>query len=147
MGALLLSSGCPGPSASDGDPWIELGVGRQAWEPFGEDAELVFGSQGGWHVDLALRFGGWEPDELALEYLAVDVETDEQVSYLTTAVLSEASVLVGDDAWERVGDRVVFEIESDDEVLGRAVRFEVVATHGEVELEDEATANVVDEVP
>lgn len=144
---MLLSSGCPAPPASLGDPWIELGVGRQAWEPFGEDAELVFGSQGGWHVDLALRFGGWEPDGVALEYRAVAVETDEQVSYLTTAVLSEASVLADDDAWERVGDRVVFEIESDDEVLGRAVRFEVLASRGDVELQDEVTAELVDEIP
>ncbi len=146
-GALLLSSGCSGAPASEGDPWIELGVGRQAWEPIGPDVELVFGPQGGWHVDLALRFGGWDPDGLALEYRAVDVETDEPISFLTTAVLSEASVLSGEEAWERVGDRVVFDIDSDEDVLARAVRFEVLASHGELELQDGATANVVDEIP
>ncbi len=96
---------------------------------------------------MALRFGGWEPDGLALEYRAVDPETDEPISYLTTAVLTEASVLAGEDGWERVGDRVVFDIDSDAEVLARAVRFEVGASRGEVELRDSATATVVDEVP
>ncbi len=143
---LLLSSGCAVTTDTPVDPWIELGVGQQSWQPFEEDVELVFGSQGGWHVDLTLRFGGWGPDGLELEYQAVDVEADEVISYLTTATLSEASVLPDADGWQRVGDRVVFEIASDGEVLGRSTRFEVVATDGEREVRDSATGVVVDEV-
>lgn len=140
---LLLSSGCPAPE----EPWIELGAGLDAWEPLGAEVELVFGPQGGWHVDVCLLFGGWGPDGLALTYRGIDAETGEQVTWETGAELTSTSVLVTGDGWERVGDRVVFQIDSDDEVIGRDLRLEVVATDGERELADEGTTTVVDEVP
>jgi hypothetical protein len=125
------------------DPWIELGTGQLTWEELGADIELVYGSQGGWHVDVALRSGGWDADGIELSYRALDAETDELISFETTALLDEDRVLPIDGGWERVGDRVVFDVLSDAEVLGRTVRLVVDATDGDAALEDAGTVTIV----
>ena len=135
----LASTGC----ATAEDPWIELGTGHLAWEALGEEIELVYGSQGGWHVDVTLRAGGWAPDGIELSYRALDAETDALISFETSALLDEDRVLQIDGGWERVGDRVVLDVTSDADVLDREVRLEVSATDGDLALSDERAATVV----
>lgn len=135
----LASTGCAAP----GDPWIELGTGHLAWEALEEEVELVYGSQGGWHVDVTLRAGGWAADGIELSYTGLDAETDALISFETFALLDEDRVLRVEGGWERVGDRVVFDVTSDAEVLGRQVQLVVMATDGDLELTDERTATVV----
>ncbi|MCB9676412.1 MAG: hypothetical protein H6737_14915 [Alphaproteobacteria bacterium] len=139
---LSILAGCKGGD----DPWIELGTGLSAFEPL-EDAgtiELVQGVQGGWHVDTALRFGGFGPDGVRLQYRATDVD-GAVISYTTEAFLSEALVRpFGDEGFERLGDRVVFDIPSADTVIGQTVILEVLASEGDLQLHDDRTLGVVD---
>ncbi len=135
----LASGGC----ATAEDPWIELGTGHLAWEALEEEVELVYGSQGGWHVDVTLRAGGWAAGGIELSYRALDMETDALISFETLALLDEDRVLRTDGGWERVGDRVVFDVTSDADVLGRRVRLVVSATDGDLALTDEGTTTVV----
>jgi hypothetical protein len=98
-------------------------------------------------MDAALLFSGLGPDGVVLTYEAFFAETNEPVSYMTQATLSEASVLPSDDAWERVGDRVVFDIGSPDDVVGVTIILSVTATLTDQIWTDERQLVVVDDVP
>ena len=115
--------------ASDGvfgDPWLELGTGTTAFASDGDAAPLIAGIQGGWHVDAGVAFGGFGPDGVVLVYEAVDTNAD-RVSFVTQAQLSEGSVLEAEDGWHRVGDRIVLDIASEDEVVGSELILKVTA--------------------
>lgn len=136
-------------SASDGvfgDPWVELGTGTASFEPLdeGQDIELVAGPQGGWHLDAAVWFDGFGPGGVTLVYEAVDVEA-ERVSYVTQAELIEANVVEADEGWHRVGDRIVLDIDSTDEVVGDALILRVTAQLEGQTWSDERRVVVVDE--
>ena len=128
-----------------GDPWIELGTGVVAFEPLpdGSDIELVAGPQGGWHLDLALRFDGFGPGGLVLRYEAVATDATP-VSFVTTAAVQEASVLQEDDGFLRLGDRVVLDIANADEVVGLEVIVRVTAELDGQTWSDERRVTVVD---
>jgi len=130
-------------------PWLQLGAGLEAFETVdaGDSVELVHGPQGGWHVDLALRFGGFGPDGVLLRYLALDPESDSELSFATEAVLQERLVRPIDGGWERLGDRVVFDIDAADEVVGTAVLIEVTASWDGESWTDSVEARVADEDP
>ena len=136
----------PDPDGVFGDAWIELGTGRTGFEPLseGDPVELVAGIQGGWHVDVSVHFGGFGPAGIQLLYSAVDAD-GQPVSFVTPAVLSEAGLLDGgEDTWVRVGDRVVFDIQSDDEVVGDEIVLRVTAKLGDQTWSDERRVRVVD---
>ncbi|MFT5457277.1 MAG: hypothetical protein ACI9K2_003770 [Myxococcota bacterium] len=132
-----------------GDPWIELGAGLAAFEPLadGDTVELIAGHQGGWHVDVSVRGGDFGPDGVVLAYDALDATSAESVSFDTRALLSAASVLPLDDGWERVDDRIVFDIASAEEVVDRAVVLRVTASLGGLTWSDERSVTVVDLEP
>ena len=132
-----------------GDPWVELGAGLDTFEPLadGGDIELVAGHQGGWHVDVAVRAGGFGPDGVVLTYEALDASTAESLAFDTLARLGEASVLPLDDGWERVDDRIVFDVPAAEEVIGRSVVLRVTATLGGGAWSDERRVTVVDTEP
>ncbi len=137
------------PSGEDtvfGDPWVELGTGAAAWEPLQDDAsvELVAGSQGGWHIDVGLWFGGFGPSGIELVYEAVGVDA-ERISFVTYAEVYETSVLAADDGWYRVGDRVVLDVASPDEIVGETIIVRVTAALGDQTWSDERRVIVVDD--
>lgn len=58
------STGCKGPCGTSSDPTLELGLGLTEFQPIEADtvATLVYGSQGGQHLDLAIRATGFDGD-------------------------------------------------------------------------------------
>lgn len=129
-----------------GDPWIELGTGRSAFEPIAElgPVELVAGIQGGWHVDASLRFGGFGPHGIVVVYEVVD-EGAQSISFATQASLSAASVLKDGEGWVRVGDRVVLDIADPTEVVGKTAILRATAALGDQTWSDERTITIVDD--
>jgi hypothetical protein len=128
------------------DAWIELGTGRATFEPLaeGDAMELVAGPQGGWHVDVALRFGGLEPEGLELVYDAVDAE-GAPISFTTRAFVVEESLLADGDDWIRVGDRIVLDIESPADVVDTEAIVRVTAELAGQTLADERRIAIVDD--
>ena len=143
--ALQCLCGCDGEQQQPA--WLELGAGLEAFESLaeGDTVELVHGSQGGWHVDLALRFGGFGPDGVHLRYGALDPATGSEISFVTEALLQERLVRPIDEGWERLGDRVVFDIAAADEVLDTEVLIEVTASADDDSWSDSRGVLVVDE--
>lgn len=130
-------------------PFVELGTGRLQWEPLGRpgEVELVAGPQGGWHVDLTLRATALDPDGLTLRYHAYNPGTRTSLSYETTATLSPDNVVWTDAGWDRVGDRVVFDIAAAAEVVNTTVCI-AVDVHGDAFAGgDERCVLVVDVLP
>ena len=137
----------PGDSAGVfGDPWVTLGVGLSSWSPVeqGDSIELVAGPQGGWHLDVALWFGGFGPGGVELSYEALN-SSAERVSFVTRAELFEASVIPTDEGWHRVGDRIVLDIQGVHEVLGEELILRVTASLDGQTWSDEVAVLVVDE--
>ena len=136
----------PPPSdAATGDGWVELGAGIASFTPLadGDAVELVAGLQGGWHVDTAIRFGGFGPDGVHLVYEAVDTDA-RRVSYVTEATTGAASVQPDGDGYTRVGDRIVFDIDGPDDVVGATLYLRVTAAIGDVTVSDEREVVIVD---
>ncbi len=127
-------------------PWIEVGLGLTAWEPAsdGDPAPLVYGAQGGWHLDVAARFGGFRLTEHALTWQAYDAASGAPVAFATNARITERSVQAEEDGWLRLGDRVVFDVGAPAEVADREV--DVTATFGldGSNVEDRLRVRVVD---
>lgn len=136
------------PGGVAGEPWIELGTGVSAYAPLvdGDDLELVAGLQGGWHLDVTVRFGGFGPDGVLLVYGALS-DAAEPISYATEASLRSRSVIADADGWVRVGDRIVLDIADPSEVLGRTAVVRVTGDLGDVTVSDERTVTIVDDVP
>jgi hypothetical protein len=144
--------GEPSPSfvvgaAATGAGWVTLGAVATSFVDLadGDPMELVAGPQGGYHVDVALRFGGMGPGGVVLSYDAVDPATTERVSFVTEGTVTAASVAALDDGWERLGDRVVFDVRSPDEVVGRELVLRVTASLGGFAVSDERAVVIVDE--
>ena len=136
----------PGSMGVFGEAWIELGAGLQSFEALsdGDSIELVAGIQGGWHVDVSLRFSGVGPEGILLRYEAFDL-SGQSISYETQALLSEKSLLPDGDGWQRVGDRIVLDILSPSEVVGTEVRLAVNATLDGESWSDERKVTIVDD--
>lgn len=113
-----------------GPPWLELGSGLSEFIPVsdGDPLPLVYGIQGGWHIDTAARLGGVDLDGAFLTYNAFDPDNDALLNYSYDAYLSEALLQELDDGWLRLGDRVVFDVASDDDILDRTIQIEVTLT-------------------
>ena len=131
-----------------GTPTVQLGTGTAAYETLeeGDTIELVAGIQGGWHVDATVACEGVEPDGVTLAYDAVSVE-GERVSFTTQALLASESVLDTEPGWQRVGDRIVFDIGDPSDVVGQTVIVRVTATLGQASWSDELSVVVADDDP
>lgn len=143
-------AGSPSPEPVDpGPPWLEVGAGSTAFEPLadGDAIELVQGPQGGWHVDVAARFGGMSPDGLTLSYRAFDGETGAEVAYPIVSALNEDRVLHGPDGYVRTGDRVVFDIDGPADVVGREVEIRIEARGPGAEADADVLVEIADALP
>jgi len=76
--ALPLLLACTGPAQS-GEVTLELGTGERAFETLdeGETLELVYGPQGGYHVWVSVRGGGFSSDRVLLEVDVVPLSATE----------------------------------------------------------------------
>ncbi len=128
-----------------GEGWIELGTGMLAFEALneGDSIELVAGIQGGWHVEVALRFAGFGPQGVHLSYEGFDA-MGESISYETQALLSPKSLLPEGEGWQRVGDFIVLDIASPEEVVGSQVVLKVQASFEDKSWLDERSVTIVD---
>lgn len=138
----LLALGCAEdspPAESAPVESIELGAGLSAFSSVedGDALPLVHGLQGGWHVDVALRAWGISPEGVQLNYQAVDSVDGALLSHPTEATLDARRVRELEDGWERLGDRVIFDVSSAGEVLGRELVLEVVLTGVATTLHDQ----------
>lgn len=129
-----------------GTPTVSLGTGTDGFSELGDgdSVELVSGLQGGWHVDVAVWGDGFEPDGVTLVYDAVTSD-GERVSFATQAGLQSESVLDAESGWIRVGDRVVFDIDSAADVVGETVIVRVAATLGQASWTDEVRLLILDD--
>jgi hypothetical protein len=145
VSVLLAVTGCS--DVDSGPPWIELGAGLDSFRSLseGDSLSLVHGAQGGWHIDLALRFGGFGPDGVHLSYSASDPENGDELSFVTEALLQERLVSPVDQGWERLGDRLVFDVDSADQVIDQELLIEVVVSHDEQQWSDSQRVLVVDQ--
>jgi hypothetical protein len=141
----------PSPSIAVGDAtggagWVRLGAGGTSFIPLadGDPVELVAGPQGGFHVDVGLQFGGFGPGGVVLSYDAVDPATAQRVSFVTEGLTTAASVTVSEDGWERLGDRVVLDVRTADEAVGRELVLRVTGSVDGAAASDERRVVIVD---
>ena len=144
-------AGDPSPSTreaevapGEGAPELSLGTGLFDFIPLEEsgEIELVAGLQGGWHVDAAVRFSGFGPDDVILYYEALD-DSANVISHTTSASLSASQIIVDDGDFVRLGDRVVFNVANGNALVSTTIVLRVVAEHGDTVLSDERQLTVV----
>lgn len=125
---------CPGDAG--GNACVELRIASPV--------ELVMGPQGGFHLDVGIAFGGVAPEGLIVAYEARDVATG---GVLGESRLAVTASLLGRDGtlYLRTGDRIVLNVTSADQVVGRPLDVTVVLERGGVELgRDQARVSVAD---
>lgn len=126
-------------------PTIELGAGLtgfRALNQAGDEVELVFGPQGGWHIDLAIRVLGFQPVDVNLTYTATSAaRTFGQIQYEVT---DGRKFVVAADGWERAGDRIIFDITDSSEVVGQTLTVSVELTAGPTRIRDDRSILIVD---
>ncbi|MFT5353629.1 MAG: hypothetical protein ACI9KE_000829 [Polyangiales bacterium] len=108
--------------AGDSSIAIGLGVVDFSVTSDGDDAELVAGPQGGWHVDVALRLFNLEPDGALLTLQGFDADSGDALTVPIARRLTRSRVRRVDDHWLRLGDQMVFDVDDPAEVTDREVR-------------------------
>jgi len=123
--------------ADAGPSCVELGVGPDAAIAV-DTVPLVHGPQGGWHLEVGLRFRATEVgDDLAVEYEARG-EDDRVLGSVRYAIEPRRLVRDGESIL-RQGDIVILDVASGDEVLDTRVTIEVRISQGD------AAATPIDE--
>jgi len=148
IGALALA-GCGAPP-DEVTPWVHVGHGQHSVAPLldGDEVELVFGPQGGWHIDLGARFGGVMPDGQFLTFRVWDPQHSDQIGYpIKTFVVPDVVVPYADEGFDRSGVSVVFAIKSASEVVGRQWLVEAELIHRTQVVRDSRLVRVVDHHP
>ncbi len=146
LGAL---AGCAAETEPVAGVWLEVGHGLSRYQRLetGDGVELVLGSQGGWHIDLAALFGGTNPEGHFIVYRVWDPERRAQISYPIKAFVEPDRVTAkGDGSFEQVGIRTVFAIDEPSEVLGKTWLAEAELIVGPDVFVDACAFTVVDEV-
>jgi hypothetical protein len=112
--AMTSDTGAPDASsptdAGPTDPRIEIGTGTEAFEALGPGTtvELVNGPQGGYHVQIAFRLWGIDPEGLLIAAHGYDATTGDEITIPAERVLTARRVSVEGDHLLRLGDRLVF---------------------------------------
>ena len=95
-------------------------------------------------MDVSVWFDGFGPAGVTLGYEAINTDA-ERMSFITEARLFEENVLVAEEGWHRVGDRIVLAISDPQEVVGGELILRVTAALGEQTWSDERRILVIDE--
>ena len=145
------SLGCAGNhEAPTDDPSVDVGQGVATFTPIeaGDPIEMVFGTQGRWHIDLAGRFMRTAPADHIAMYRVWDLDRQEQVTYPTRMFVPEGEIAAyPSDTFEQLGVRAVFAIASADEVRNQDWLVEIEVVVGKDVFVDERIVRVVDELP
>lgn len=132
-------------------PRVELGTGLNEFEAISTseapELELVYGPQGGWHVDVTVRLYDLNVDRLVLVYRAFPAGSTNMISLPIEIILAERRLTPEGDHFLRLGDGVRFDIQDPSEVVGEQVDLVVTATEedGVVSVSDQRRITVVDE--
>jgi hypothetical protein len=128
---MLLASACDeagsDPMVND-EPRIELGSGIDTWTSFDSTnpaIKVTFGLQGGFHLELAARFWGVDPEGVSLGFEVFDVTTGEVLNFPTRYILSALRTDCFEEGYcQRLGVRAIFDMTEDPEValLGKELR-------------------------
>ncbi len=135
VSAVALAAACgPGPDPGSGTDAegggavegerVELATPEEgALAPMrdGSELALVFGPQGGYHVDVGVRMFGFDPDGARLRYEVWDPETARALHFDAVYALHTGRLRRVGDHWERTGDRAILDIADPGEVAGRTV--------------------------
>ena len=149
LAAALLAGACREPTpepvrgrCEDAEPGVaclEIAAGADAAPVAdGSEVELVFGPQGGWHVEVGMRFLGIDTEGTLLTYEARREEDGAIVSTMRYGITPRRLGTDGDYRL-RTGDLVVFDITSADQIADRAITIEA-------RLEDENGAEIASDV-
>jgi hypothetical protein len=155
--------GCPGPGAPPGggvpgrcDDPVEAGLAcmellvDQEMRPVVDEApvELVFGPQGGWHLDVGVRFAGLDPAGATLTYVVVRERDRAELSRVRFAINPRRLVSVPPYQL-RPRDLAILDVASASEVVGERVTIEtrIEDAEGAELARDVVTLRVVDEDP
>lgn len=129
ISGLLALSACDDPCKAGSDPTLEVGAGLLAFTPItdGDEVALVYGPQGGYHIDLAFRTTYLAAEDLVAGTLLGTV--DGVPSFSATPWFQLECV---DDVQEATGVRIFLEVPPED-VVQREVAIDVTIndTRGE----------------
>ncbi len=148
----VLCAGCPPPddefTGDAGPPELSVGTGETMFEPVmnGDELELVFGPQGGWHVIVSSRMSGVDPDGATLRVEVIDAESDEVLAQISLALLARRLDRSGP-SWFKLNDFLIFDIAGPSEVIDRDVIVRAHLTAGDIALTDERAVTIVDREP
>ncbi|HHH12242.1 MAG TPA: hypothetical protein ENK23_09260 [Sorangium sp.] len=148
LAGMLLLVACGGEEPG-GAAAVALGAGLSRYTPVedGDAIELVFGSQGGWHINLAARFVGVRPDGATVTYRLWNSDGQQQLAYpIKVYIPHDGTVAMADGSFTRSGDRLVM-LGAADTVVGRQVLAQLSAVVDGTLLQDERRLTIVDEVP
>lgn len=143
------SVGCASEPEAPAAPWVDAGQGLEAFTPLedGDRVEMVFGTQGRWHVDLASHFGGTTPDSHVAMYRIWDLHKTTEITYPVRMWVTPREVVEQDDGtFQQIGIRSVFAIDSADEVRDQEWLVEVELIVGPDVFVDERVIVVTDDV-
>ncbi len=101
---------------------IEIGTGTESFRALGPGSmvELVHGPQGGYHVQIAFRLWGIDPEGLLIEAHGYDATTGAEVTIPVERVLTARRVSPEGDHLLRLGDRLVFRTDDPTTIYDRA---------------------------
>lgn len=147
--AAVVDAAVTGPDAAARPMRVELGEGLTAYRALptqSAEVELVFGPQGGWHFDLAVRVMGGDPEGMGLRYAVVDAAGVE-IQIPTDVRLNARRVVPEAEGFVRVGDRAVLDIRDGAALVGQTLTLSVRATSRTgATASDQRAVTVVDRV-
>ncbi|MCC7541237.1 MAG: hypothetical protein IT379_33780 [Deltaproteobacteria bacterium] len=143
----------PGDARQDtGDPdgpALEVGTGGTVYERVedGGAVELVHGPQGGWHILLAARFRGMDPEGVLLSYQVLRADGTTPLNERFSVRLRRSTVSPSGAWWNRTGDLGVLAVMGAEEAadMDAEVHAEVVASDGTT-VSDVLRVHIVDEI-
>lgn len=141
----------PGPDADadPGGPLLEVGTGGTSFEAVAEGGpvELVHGPQGGYHILLAARFRGLEPDGLVLSYQVFRGDGTTPLNERFSVRLRRSTVTPSGDFFNRTGDLGVLGVAGPADVanMEAEVHADAVAADGTM-VADTLRLLIVDEI-
>jgi len=143
-----LALGCSSAVPAEDDLWVTVGHGEVDYLPLsdGDAVELIYGPQGGWHLNLGARVGGIGPDSVILTYRIWDVARTHQVGY-PIKMVPTLSPSPDDDSFEQCGISVVLAIEAPEDVVQHKLLVETELIDGSLVVRDARTVVIVDREP
>jgi hypothetical protein len=121
---------------------IALGTGFDRFTPLEDGAEIPLGrgSQGGFHLDVALSMSGFEPAGAHLVYHVIDPGTGSRLDIDDGVVLKRRSLTAMGDGWVRLADRAFL----DGPLSDRDVEIRAILERDGTTLEDRVSVHVMD---